>query len=422
MLRNTPSYHAAGKRARSHIVELGARDPTPGDPAERPDTRPDRLTLSIQRLTPLGRPWREDRHRTTASASTAPTMTTSSTASTPSAANPSSPCPARLGVSSRRVVRSSTDGGRRPRPPRATCRREDTRRGLRAPTVRAAQRPGPRQLTIPPDRVDADRCLSICAHPQTAARYAPATSLGRESTLTNQPVQNTAEGQTQTPVASTLQITPVHLPRTRVDHPARAAAHRPRRHRSRRGVISPLAPTRPPVTPATARLNDDEQRLAALWEDDLDGGNASARRTTTRPRRSFPPRAKPACAHARRSPPRALLRGPSRPHMRRGPMPRQLAGAAVCGLAAAVVMFATHGTPAGGPHEPTPGPRPRAARATAAPTAPAPPNHTGTTRRHDHTPAVRRRQNRDAQTSSDIPRPSGRAATAAIATPDRTAV
>jgi hypothetical protein len=65
---------------------------------------------------------------------------------------------------------------------------------------------------MPPDRVDADRCLSICAHAQATARYAPATSLGR-----NQPVQNTAEGETQAPVASTLQITPVHLPRTRVD-------------------------------------------------------------------------------------------------------------------------------------------------------------------------------------------------------------
>jgi hypothetical protein len=65
---------------------------------------------------------------------------------------------------------------------------------------------------MPPDRVDAERCLSICAHPQAAARNAPATALGHESTVTNQPVQNTAGGQTQTPVASTLQITPVHLP------------------------------------------------------------------------------------------------------------------------------------------------------------------------------------------------------------------
>jgi hypothetical protein len=156
------------------------------------------------------------------------------------------------------------------------------------------------------------------------------------------------------------------------------------------------------VTPATARLADDEQRLAALWEDELDDGNASAAHddeTTT-----FFPISREAGMRARvtqsttRTSPRTQL-----PHMRRGPMPRQLAGAAVCGLAAAVVMLATHGTPAGGPHEPTPGPRPRAAQATAVPTAPAPPNRTGTTRRHDHTPEVPRKTEhttrRRAQTS-----------------------
>ena len=115
------------------------------------------------------------------------------------------------------------------------------------------------------------------------------------------------------------------------------------------------------------------------------------RRTTTRPRRSFPSRAKPACAHARRSPPRALLRGPS----------DRICAGDQCLVSSLAPQFAaspqpssclaTHGTPAGGPHEPTPGPRPRAAQATAAPTAPAPPNRTGTTRRHDHTPAVSQR-------------------------------
>lgn len=172
------------------------------------------------------------------------------------------------------------------------------------------------------------------------------------------------------------------------------------------------------MSPATARLDDEDQRLAALWESDVDGsaGDAAAHDDETA---TFFPVSGDAGMRAREPQPATRAsRWTQRPRMRPATKPRRLAGAAVCGLVAAVVVFATHGTPARHPHEPTPVPRPRAARATAAaPPAPAPPNHAGVARRRHHPPAVphkpehptrTRAQTSRAHMSAPRPRPSRR--------------
>ncbi len=165
------------------------------------------------------------------------------------------------------------------------------------------------------------------------------------------------------------------------------------------------------VTLTTPRLDDDEQRLAALWEhgvvddaaptvahdDAITTLFASACDTATptpaarpRPRRSV-----------RAQQPRVRTRHTTRPRR------RQLAGAAVGVLAAVTVAIAiaTDGTPSRAPSDSsTPHPR-------AAPTAPAPtahldrrPNRPGTTQRRQRTPHAPRRTERLARRSTQTSR------------------
>ena len=180
-----------------------------------------------------------------------------------------------------------------------------------------------------------------------------------------------------------------------------------------RRVSSPGQRRQHHTVPLTTPQLDDEQRLAALWEHDVDDDGAhtashddaratlfaTARDTataahTTRPRRRRS--ARPQQSRRRTRPPRRA-------------QPRRLAGAAISALAAltVVIVIATDGTPSGTPSYDTAKPSPQAVRTAPTPTTPAHvdrhPERTGATRRRTRTSnapqEAERPKRRPAQTS-----------------------
>jgi hypothetical protein len=177
-----------------------------------------------------------------------------------------------------------------------------------------------------------------------------------------------------------------------------------------RRVSSPSQRRQHHTVPLTTSQLDDEQRLAALWEHDVDddesytASHEDARATlfasacdtataahTTRPRRRRS--ARPQQSRVRTRPPRRA-------------QPRRLAGAAISVLAALAVVIVTDGTPTGTPSDDTSKPTPQAVHTVPAPTTPAHidrPDRTGTTRRRTRTPSApqqtERPKRRPAQTS-----------------------
>ena len=147
MLRNEPVVNvAAGKRTGPHGLKLGACDPAAGDPAERRDVRPDRLPVAVQRLAALASAGSEDRDDDRERENRADHHNQHHAEHT-ERREP------RLSAS-RMVRHRGAVGGcvayRRSVAVRPSVLRDDARRGLRAPTVRAVQRLRPRWLMVLP--------------------------------------------------------------------------------------------------------------------------------------------------------------------------------------------------------------------------------------------------------------------------------
>ena len=161
---------------------------------------------------------------------------------------------------SRRVVRS----------------RDDLRRGLRAPTVRAAQRARPCQLTVPQPRADERRSRrdGVGGSRTSASRGRAHLAIGaRRSTGTS-----ATSGSCGRKVTSACRHRRSHNPRpggpaTRCP-PCPLTARTAPPATGRRVSSADPRRQKPTVTGTTPRLDDGEQRLTALWEHDLDDAAA----------------------------------------------------------------------------------------------------------------------------------------------------